>query len=176
MEVILSAGTINSPKLLMLSGIGDSNELQSIGIDTIVDLPDVGKNVQDHALLTNVWSVNSTDTFDPILRNQTMLAEVLQQWTESHTGPASSPGGNQVGWIRLPKNASIFETVQDPSAGPTSGHYEMIISVSVPSVHSHLYLTSLMSSVGRLSVFLASESVIRELYDHHHERRLHYLS
>lgn len=47
-EVIVSAGTIDSPKLLMLSGIGPKEDLQRIGIKTLVDLP-VGLNMQDHA-------------------------------------------------------------------------------------------------------------------------------
>jgi len=46
-EVILSAGTFNTPQLLMLSGIGASSELANVGIPTRVDLPGVGKNLQD---------------------------------------------------------------------------------------------------------------------------------
>lgn len=47
-EIILSASSINSPKLLMLSGIGDSTELSAHGIDVVKHLPGVGKNLQDH--------------------------------------------------------------------------------------------------------------------------------
>ena len=47
-EVVLSGGVINTPQLLMLSGIGDSDELAAHGIETTVDLPGVGKNLQDH--------------------------------------------------------------------------------------------------------------------------------
>ena len=47
-EILLSAGSINSPKILLLSGIGDAIELKKIGIDIIHDLPGVGKNLQDH--------------------------------------------------------------------------------------------------------------------------------
>jgi choline dehydrogenase len=47
-EVILSGGAINSPQLLMLSGIGDPEELQRHGIDALADLKGVGKNLQDH--------------------------------------------------------------------------------------------------------------------------------
>lgn len=46
-EVILAGGTFNTPQLLMLSGIGDRKELKKVGIDAIVDLPGVGKNLQD---------------------------------------------------------------------------------------------------------------------------------
>jgi choline dehydrogenase len=53
-EVILAAGTINSPKLLMLSGIGEAKTLRSFGIDVVEDLPGVGENLQDHALVSGV--------------------------------------------------------------------------------------------------------------------------
>ncbi|KPJ08244.1 Glucose dehydrogenase [acceptor] [Papilio machaon] len=51
-EIILSAGTINSPQLLMLSGIGEKNHLEAKRIKCKVDLPGVGKNLQDHLILT----------------------------------------------------------------------------------------------------------------------------
>jgi choline dehydrogenase len=47
-EVILSAGAVNSPRLLLLSGIGPADELRALGIDVVHDLPGVGKNFQDH--------------------------------------------------------------------------------------------------------------------------------
>src|SRR4029077_19623700 len=53
-EVIIAAGTINSPKLLMLSGVGDAKALRSLGIDVVENLPGVGGNLQDHVLLSGV--------------------------------------------------------------------------------------------------------------------------
>jgi choline dehydrogenase-like flavoprotein len=53
-EVILAAGTINSPKLLMLSGVGEPKALRSFGIDVVENLPGVGGNLQDHVLLSGV--------------------------------------------------------------------------------------------------------------------------
>src|SRR6478672_2635478 len=53
-EVILAAGTIHSPKLLMLSGVGEAKELRSLGIDVVENLPGVGENLQDHVLLSGV--------------------------------------------------------------------------------------------------------------------------
>ncbi len=53
-EVILAAGSIHSPKLLMLSGIGDAKALRSLGIDVVANLPGVGENLQDHVLVSGV--------------------------------------------------------------------------------------------------------------------------
>jgi len=53
-EVILAAGAINSPKLLMLSGVGEAKTLRSLGIDVVEDLPGVGQNLQDHAIVSGV--------------------------------------------------------------------------------------------------------------------------
>tara|TARA_R110002110_G_scaffold211304_1_gene423996 strand:- start:16477 stop:18120 length:1644 start_codon:yes stop_codon:yes gene_type:complete len=54
-EVILSAGTLESPKILMMSGIGAADELAPHGIDVVVDLPGVGKNLHDHTLLPIIF-------------------------------------------------------------------------------------------------------------------------
>src|SRR5258706_4302106 len=53
-EVILAAGTINSAKLLMLSGVGEANALRGLGIDIVENLPGVGENLQDHVLVSGV--------------------------------------------------------------------------------------------------------------------------
>jgi choline dehydrogenase len=53
-EVILSAGSIHSPKLLMLSGVGEAKALRSFGIDVVENLPGVGENLQDHVLVSGV--------------------------------------------------------------------------------------------------------------------------
>src|SRR5579863_4564286 len=53
-EVILAAGSINSPKLLMLSGVGEAKALRSLGIDVVENLPGVGGNLQDHVLASGV--------------------------------------------------------------------------------------------------------------------------
>lgn len=53
-EVIVAAGTINSPRLLMLSGVGEAKALRDFDIDVVEDLPGVGENLQDHVLVSGV--------------------------------------------------------------------------------------------------------------------------
>ena len=59
-EVILSAGALNTPQILLHSGIGDEIELQNVGIAPLHSLPSVGKNMTDHPYVSVVWTVNST--------------------------------------------------------------------------------------------------------------------
>ena len=54
-EIILSAGAISTPQLLLLSGIGDKSDLDNLGIQTVKNLPGVGKNLRDHPLISVVW-------------------------------------------------------------------------------------------------------------------------
>jgi choline dehydrogenase len=72
-EVILSGGVINSPQLLMLSGIGPADHLRALGIEVVVDLPGVGHNLQDHlavpvaSVCTQPISLASAETMGNIL-------------------------------------------------------------------------------------------------------------
>jgi choline dehydrogenase len=55
LEVVLSMGAINTPKILMQSGIGDEAELQRLGIPRVQHLPGVGRNFQDHFMISSIW-------------------------------------------------------------------------------------------------------------------------
>lgn len=67
-EVVLSAGAIDTPKLLMLSGIGAAADLRTLGIPAVVDRPGVGANLQDHLKLSVRWRGKTT------LRGSTVVA------------------------------------------------------------------------------------------------------
>lgn len=61
-EVILCAGSFNSPKLLMLSGIGDASELRAHGIETRIHLPQVGKNLENHPGINLQYATSRADS------------------------------------------------------------------------------------------------------------------
>ena len=110
----------------MLSGIGDPNELKEFGIKPIVDLPEIGQHLQDHPIMPSYWQVNTTLTWDDVLRNASLAAEDLSQWMENRQGLFSNAPADGVGFLRLPDNDPIFKTNKDPSAGPLSAHFEWI--------------------------------------------------
>ncbi|KAG7098446.1 hypothetical protein E1B28_000396 [Marasmius oreades] len=130
-EVILSAGSIATPQILMNSGIGDPNTLSNLGIRTLQRLPSVGRNLSEHLVLTLGWVVTANDTDSEAARNATLAAEQLRQWNETRTGPLVDAPDLDFGWVRLPKNASIFERVKDPSPGPNTAHIEIQFLVSI---------------------------------------------
>lgn len=69
-------------------------------------------------------------TRDPLVQNKTFAAAQLAQWQDNRTGELSLGAASQLGWLRIPNDSSIYKTVDDPSAGPTSAHYEIILTVS----------------------------------------------
>lgn len=116
-EIILSAGSVGTPQILLLSGIGDVKELSKLGIKSTVNLPDVGKHLQDHPLVSNFFAVNSNNTFDDILRNQSLFDAGLAQWQKNHTGIFANCPGSALAFLRVPKNNSAVKEFGDPSAG-----------------------------------------------------------
>lgn len=86
-EVILSAGSIQSPQLLELSGIGNSSVLTAAGVEPVVELPGVGENLQDHVRIVTSYQLNDNYTSPDISRfNATFAAEQLALWQANETG------------------------------------------------------------------------------------------
>jgi choline dehydrogenase len=98
-ELILAAGTFNSPQLLLLSGIGPADEIRAHGIELVHDLPGVGRNLQEHASIGMIYEAAGAFTFDHHLRVDRMLLSGLK-WQLFGTGVIGDlPVGAQ-GFIR----------------------------------------------------------------------------
>ena len=91
-EVILSAGSINSPKILMLSGIGPREELEKYGIQVISNLS-VGRNFQDHV---GFYGLVSATNFTSTSESISMEEEDISSYVKTHRGPLSAIGTTSV--------------------------------------------------------------------------------
>jgi choline dehydrogenase len=98
-EIILSGGAINSPQLLMLSGIGEGEQLAQHGIDVIADLPGVGKNLQDHLQARLVYKCNEPTLNDEVssLFGQ---ARIGLKYLTSRSGPMTMAASLATGFIK----------------------------------------------------------------------------
>ncbi|KAG6910316.1 hypothetical protein DXG01_011384 [Tephrocybe rancida] len=145
-EIILSAGVIGTPQLLLNSGIGDSTELQAVGVKPVLQIHDVGKNFSDQPAVFATWLVNSNDTLDEQV-NTFHFSENSSERNTARYYPALWPtqtakriGGSYIIWGRLPDNSSIFQTVPDPASGKNTPHYEIFpvnSGLGLPSEEGH---------------------------------------
>ncbi|MFT5995415.1 MAG: choline dehydrogenase [Gammaproteobacteria bacterium] len=97
-EVILSAGALASPKLLMLSGIGPAADLKEHGIEVILDAPDVGANLMDHPNANMSWDVKPR-TYNVEVRSWRAPFHALN-WLFRRRGPLTSPYPHAVAFIK----------------------------------------------------------------------------
>ncbi|KAJ7464504.1 aryl-alcohol oxidase-like protein [Mycena latifolia] len=163
-EVILSAGATRTPQLLLLSGIGDKKTLASHKITAAVDLPDVGKRLQDHPFVPFQWLVNSTSTFDTLVQNPTLSAESFNQYSTNGTGFLVSGLANHLAFLRVPPRT--FRRGVDTSAGSKSAHIEFAFcngfvttAQEVPSTGNYLTIALVLvspASAGSVSLSTAS--------------------
>jgi choline dehydrogenase len=90
-EIVLSAGTYSSPQMLMLSGIGPADQLRTMGIDVVQDLPGVGENLQEHPNLLNIYRANGKLGLSRHLRlDRATLA--VARWALFGSGPFAMAG------------------------------------------------------------------------------------
>ncbi|WP_137892918.1 GMC family oxidoreductase N-terminal domain-containing protein [Ramlibacter sp. 2FC] len=109
-EVVLSAGGVNTPKLLMLSGIGDEKQLRAHGIKAVMHAPEVGRNFQDHLLHGGcLWEPKEA------MPHRNSAAEASGFWTSNSA--ATSPDVNLV-QIELPYASEVV--AKDYAPPPTS--------------------------------------------------------
>ena len=97
-EVILSAGAINSPQILMLSGIGDADHLQANGIAVQHNLPGVGRAMQDHLQARLVYKCNEPTLNDEV-RSLFNQARIALRYVWNRTGPMAMAASLATGFM-----------------------------------------------------------------------------
>jgi len=102
-EVIVSAGTFQSPQLLMVSGIGPHSLLESLNIPLVRDLPGVGQNMWDQIFYGSSFRVNIL-TNSAGLNDPDAAAAAVQAYLDNATGPLSVSGTGVLGFEKLPLN------------------------------------------------------------------------
>jgi choline dehydrogenase len=102
-EVILAGGAINSPQLLMLSGIGDGDALKALGISPLIHAPSVGRNLQDHIAVSYFYKAR-TETLNDVLHP--MLGKMLAgvRYLADRAGPLSLSVNQSGGFVRSKPN------------------------------------------------------------------------
>ena len=99
-EVILSAGSINSPQILQVSGIGPANLLKSKGINVIKDVKSVGKNLQDHLMLRPVYKVKNIYTLNQLYHSNIRKFLVGLEYLFLRSGPMTMGASQLCGFTK----------------------------------------------------------------------------
>ncbi|RDW94231.1 GMC family oxidoreductase [Aspergillus mulundensis] len=86
-EVIMAAGTFQTPQILELSGIGDAARLRSLGIESVVDLPTVGENLQDHGIVCFNYEVADGMPSGDMARDPAVAAAAMAAYQKDGSGP-----------------------------------------------------------------------------------------
>ncbi|KAI9767690.1 MAG: hypothetical protein M1840_005562 [Geoglossum simile] len=150
-EVILAAGSVHSPQILQLSGVGPAGLLKSLGIQAVADLPGVGQNFQDHPTLYSAFSFETqpTPNLEMLAANLTYAAEQLALYWSDRQGPYTivNQGGNTVAFLPLPNITS---------------NYQSIINLAKSQPPTTIYPSSIEPSV--LAGYVLQRSIILRLY------------
>jgi choline dehydrogenase len=125
-EIVLSAGSIGSPHLLMLSGVGPADQLASVGISVVHDLPGVGQHMEDHPAATLVWPIEEAYVVPP-------PAPMLQQLLRYSATDSDLPNDMWISPLTMGSNLAIVTGVHKAvSQG------EIRIVSADPTVHPEL--------------------------------------
>lgn len=124
-EVIVASGAFGTPQVLELSGIGGKAVLDKAGISTVVDLPGVGENLQDH-LMTGVSYevVDGIITGDPLMRQEPeALAQAQKLYTEHKAGPFTVGGLQSHAYMPIQGDVTYDQLLSAPPPRPEDVGY-----------------------------------------------------
>ncbi|KAF5867861.1 putative glucose-methanol-choline oxidoreductase protein [Botrytis fragariae] len=151
-EVILCGGAINSPRLLELSGVGDTKILESLGIDVMVNNPNVGEHLQNHPLVTVTFEARDEegfDTIDQILRKDKEAISKVQAAYAKGVGPGSKSNLNVLAQLPVEVDDQLKQALDkmlpqhsDTSASLVKSHEAFVRAVvTSPKEASACYMT-----------------------------------
>ncbi|PQE23131.1 GMC oxidoreductase protein [Rutstroemia sp. NJR-2017a WRK4] len=152
-EIILSGGAINSPRLLELSGVGNSEILESLGIDVRVNNPNVGEYLQNHPLVTLTFEArdeNGFDTIDQILRKDKDAISKVQAAYAKGVGPGSKSNLNVLAQLPVEMDSELKQAMDkmlpqnsDASLSLANAHEAFVREVvTSPKEASGCYMTA----------------------------------
>jgi choline dehydrogenase len=126
-EVILCGGAVASPRLMLLSGIGPAAELKEAGIEPVHDLPDVGRNLQDHFQARMVFRCSRPGTLNAQMATLLGRIGIGAQFAFNRTGPLTISAGV----------AGLFARVLPESASPDTQFHFIPFSADKPGGGLH---------------------------------------
>jgi choline dehydrogenase-like flavoprotein len=120
-EVILAAGSVFTPKLLQLSGIGPADVLKAAGIKVKKDFPAVGANLQDHPNANMMWDLKNLSTPNPnFATDPVQNASAWAQYYANRTGPITQAHGSSLAFLSLqsysPNHKQIVSSLRNQKA------------------------------------------------------------
>jgi choline dehydrogenase len=178
-EVILSAGAFQSPQLLMLSGIGEPEELKKRGIDLVKSLPAVGKNLQDHLFFPVSGLSFTKDGFNHHLRPWNQVKNLIQ-YLITHQGVMTCSPLEAVAFYSTQKNKPVdfqlhFSPIQggmesdmyDLNTYPTTDGFTILPSLLKPKSIGYVGLNSDQATEAPIIQpnFLSEEEDLQMLID-----------
>ncbi|KAL3418008.1 GMC oxidoreductase [Phlyctema vagabunda] len=164
-EVILAAGTLHTPQLLQVSGIGDGRYLSSLGIKPVVDLQGVGRNYQDHLLAATVHTVDIPVNAGN-LSNITWSAEQRALYDSKREGPYTTTSANFIAFLPLDTftNNETAVTIASDSSAQIPSQYlasDTPIEVLAGYTAQHELLTRGLTSKSTAHLeFILSDNII----------------
>jgi choline dehydrogenase len=150
-EIILSGGAINTPKLLMLSGVGPKGVLSALDLPVVLDIPEIGTNLYDHHYsVIEVEVSNNVETAWQFTVNTTgeILAE--QEYAANASGPLGNANGGTFACARLPD--SVFEAL--------NGSY-LSIPQDRPQILYQYSATAMLPSSPNVSIISAWAALVQ---------------
>ena len=154
-EVIISAGVLRSPQLLMVSGVGPRSTLSSLNIPVVADRPGVGQSMRDHILFGALYAVDVV-THSKLQNSPSFLAEQVSLYNTKRTGMLTNVGGDIIAFEKLPKGSISASTAAalETAHGPTWPDIELVTfdgNLVGPSSDARNYITSIAGIVAPFS-------------------------